>query len=215
MDGTMVDSELIQSQGFETVLRDEYGIVAEKTEHGTVHIPGMTSNEAWEILKQKHGFEADVDELTTRKRAAVMAALESNLEPMPGLVDLLVDLRQHDVVMAIATSAKRDRAQLIGEKLGVLGYFALTISGDDVDKVKPAPDAYLAAAEGLGVLPSECVVFEDADVGVESAKAAGMKVIAIPNLYTRKMDFGRADLIVNSLEDTSYQVAADLFAENN
>jgi HAD superfamily hydrolase (TIGR01509 family) len=213
MDGTMVDSEIIQSQGFESVLLDEYGIVAEKTEHGTVHTPGMTSNEIWEMLKQKYGFEADADELTAKKRMAVMAALEADIEPMPGLIDVLTDLQTHDVVMAIATSAKRERAILIAQKLGVAGYFACNISGDDVDKVKPAPDAYVAAAESLKILPRECVVFEDTDVGVEAGKAAGMKVIAIPNLYTNKMNFAQADLVVESLEDVSYEMMANLFAE--
>ena len=202
MDGTMVDTEIIQSRAFEAVLA-EFGVTAELTEHGTVQIPGRTAKQMWEFLKQKHHITADIDDLTARKRAAALEALQEDLDPMPGLLELLFDLKQRDIKLAVATSSMRDRAELIMHKIGVTDHFAVTVTAAEITNVKPAPDSYLEAARALGVDPSLCIAFEDSDVGVAAAKAAGMKVVAVPNEYTKRMDFSQADLIVGSLKDVT------------
>lgn len=210
MDGTMVDTEIIQSKAFEAVLA-EFGVTAELTEHGTVQIPGRTSKQMWEFLKQKHNIAAEVDDLTAMKRAAAMEALQADLEPMPGLLELLFDLKQRDVKLAVATSSMRDRAELIMGKIGVVDHFVTAVTADEITNVKPAPDSYLEAARALGVDPSACIAFEDSDVGVAAAKAAGMKVVAVPNEYTKRMDFSQADLLVASLGDVTFEKLVNLW----
>ncbi|NQV09432.1 HAD family phosphatase [Candidatus Woesearchaeota archaeon] len=79
-------------------------------------------------------------------------------------------------------------------------YFDAVVSGEDeVPNRKPAPDIYLLAAERLELKPKECIAIEDSSTGVESAKNAGMKCIAIPNESTMDQDFSKADLVVKSL----------------
>jgi beta-phosphoglucomutase family hydrolase len=209
MDGVMIDTECIQSLAFEKVL-NEFGIAPQKNEHGTVHVSGATTPETWELLKKQYGLEADTQELTEKKRQAVMVALQHDLKALPGLVELLDDLVAHHVVLAVASSAQRERLDFVLKKLGLEKYFNATVSAGDIENGKPAPDAYLKAAEKLNIETTDCVVLEDAEVGIESAKAAGMKVIAVPNEYTKAMDFSKADLEVSSLLDLSYLKLARL-----
>lgn len=209
MDGVIVDTELIQSQAYETILA-EYGIVPEKNEHGTVHISGATTAETWELLKKRHGFEADTEELTRKKRDAVIAVMRKGFSPLPGVFELLKDLQKHNIPLAIATSAQPERANLVMNGLGVNQYFKVVVTAEDVKRSKPAPDVYLAAAEQLGAASKRCVVIEDAEVGVAAGKAAGMKVIAVPGEFTKKMDFRLADKRVESLSDLDYDIIASL-----
>ena len=85
--------------------------------------------------------------------------------------------------------------------LEIAHYFQVIVSGLDVDQVKPAPDIFLKAAHDLGVEPSECLVLEDAEKGVIAAHRAGMRCIAVPNLYTRQHDFSKATKICSSLKE--------------
>lgn len=209
MDGVMVDTELIQSVAFENIL-DEYGVTPEKNEHGTVHEAGQTTPEVWEDLKAKHSLKVSTHELTAKKRDAVIAVINQGLEPLSGLIRLLKDLSDHNLALAVASSAQRERVTTILASLGIADYFTVTVSANDVHRGKPAPEPYEKAAQLLGVAAADCVVIEDAEVGITSAKAAGMKAIAVPNEYTKRMNFDKADKIVSSLEDISYGLLQSL-----
>jgi beta-phosphoglucomutase len=211
MDGVMVDTELLQSQAFESVMA-EYGVInPEKNEHGTIHVSGATTPETWEILKKRYGFEADTDELTAKKRAAVMTVIEGGVDALPGLYVLLEDLKSHGIKIAVGSSAQRERIGTVLDKLGISEYFSAIISAADVKRGKPHPEVYLKAAEAVGVNPSDCVVVEDAYTGAQAAKAAGAKLVAVPHQYTRNMDFSTADLIVGSLSELDHAKLSELF----
>lgn len=207
MDGVMIDTEHIQSKAFEDVLA-EYGVTAEKNENGTVHISGATTPETWEILKKKYGLRADTKELSDKKRAAVINELKKGVTTKPGLKQLLSELDSHNIAMAVATSAQRERADLVLGTLRIGDYFSAIVTANDIMHGKPAPDIYLKAAELLAVDPKECVVLEDAEVGILSAKEAGMLAIAVPNQYTSRMDFSKADKVVTGLQN----IYSDLLA---
>lgn len=209
MDGVMVDTEHIQSLAFEKIL-NEYGINPQKNEHGTVHISGVTTPETWELLKKQYNFKANTKELTNRKRQEVMLILKNNIKALPGLVELLDDIVNHNVKLAVVSSAQRERLDFVLAKLNIYNYFETTISAGEIKNGKPAPDCYLKAANELRINPANCVVLEDAKIGVTSAKAANMKVVAVPNEYTKKMDFSEADLIVPSLMNINYTKLANL-----
>jgi len=207
----MVDTELIQSQAFERILRDDYGADPSYTDHGTVHTPGITSHEIWELLKKVHNISTDTEELIDRKRKVVLEVLEHGIEAMPGLTDVIMEFESRNLPLAIATAARRNRTELIVDKLGMAHHFSVFVTADDVKGVKPDPEPYIAAAAALGVSPQECIVFEDTDVGVQAAKAAQMKVVAVPNKYTEKMDFSQADIVKPSLADVSFHEISELF----
>lgn len=210
MDGVMVDTERIHSLAYAKVLK-EYGVTPVKNEYGAVQISGATTPETWEILKVRYGFKADTNVLTEKKRQVMLEALNDSVEPMEGLVILLDELSDKSIKLAVATSAQRERAELVLKKLDIERYFQTIITANDIKNGKPAPDIYIKTANEIGVDPSDCVVIEDALVGVESAVSAGMKVIAVPNEYTISMDFSKATVQVNSLADLSYSKLSELF----
>lgn len=210
MDGLMVDTERIQSDAYRRVMTERYGKTPHLTEHGTVHVPGETTATTWRRLMEAHNFEDDVALLTDHKRQTVMEILQRDVAPMPGLAGLFALLGQYGVAIAVATSAQRPRAELILTRLGLRDEVAALVTANDVEHVKPAPDAYLAAAQRLAIEPQDCIVFEDSEAGVVAGKRAGAKVVAVPNVFTAQMDFSQADLVTQSLADVSIQQLIDL-----
>lgn len=112
---------------------------------------------------------------------------------------------------ALVTSSLRDYVTFIYNKFDISQYFGVNVTGDMVTRGKPDPDPYLVAAKKLGVEAGECIVFEDAPAGVLSGKAAGMKVIAVPNRFVRgDKVFEEADAVFESLVEVT-----DWLRQNN
>lgn len=103
------------------------------------------------------------------------------LPEKPGLREILEFFRSHGVKMAVASSSHREPIRRNLERSGVRGYFDAVITGEDVSRGKPAPDAFLLAARGLGLEPSDCYVFEDSFNGVRAGHAAGCFTVMIPD----------------------------------
>ena len=112
--------------------------------------------------------------------------------------------------MAIASSAPMENIQLILRGLGIESYFQAIVWGREVTEGKPSPQAFLLAAEKLGVKPEDCLVIEDAVAGVSAAKRAGMKCIAVTTTNPREK-LHEADLVVDSLAEVGADVVAGLF----
>ena len=120
--------------------------------------------------------------------------------PLPGVVPLLSALRQEGIPCAVGSSTSLQNIRTIMEMTGLGPFFQAVAAEKDVARGKPAPDVFLAAAEKIGVDPRECVVFEDAHVGVEAARAAGAKVVAVTTTHPADTFTGLADQVVDSLE---------------
>lgn len=108
--------------------------------------------------------------------------VEAGVPLRPGARDLLRDLRDLGVPMAVATSTRGERARIKLARSGINQYFEHVVTSSDVVHAKPAPDLYLLAAQRLGIAPAECVALEDSEFGVRSAFAAGIRVIQVPDL---------------------------------
>jgi len=108
--------------------------------------------------------------------------VEAGLPLKPGARDLLQDLQDLGVPMAVATSTRGERARTKLVRSGIDHYFEHVVTSSDVAHAKPAPDLYLLAAERLGIVPAECVALEDSEFGVRAASAAGIRVIQVPDL---------------------------------
>ncbi len=107
----------------------------------------------------------------------------------PGVPALLDAVAALGLPMALCTSSRRSQANAKMEITGLGRYFAATITCDDVDHAKPAPDPYLAAAAALAVEAARCLVFEDSETGARSAHAAGMVVVQTPDLHPATGNF--------------------------
>ena len=133
-------------------------------------------------------------------------------DPMRGVGDLLRALRQAKVPIAIASSAPARWVVGAVERLGIGALFDAVVTGDQVAHRKPAPDVYLAAALRLAVDPERSVAIEDSNPGIAAARAAGMKVVAIPHWLTMGHDLGGADLTVAHAGELTLERLADLLS---
>ena len=108
---------------------------------------------------------------------------KGRLTPMKGLAALIARLQAEAVAMALATSAPKPNVTHTLAELGMTDTFPVIVRGDEVAKGKPAPDVFIEAARRLGVAAADCLVFEDAPMGIEAAQAAGMRVVALTTSF--------------------------------
>lgn len=209
MDGLIVETESARSKAYERVL-EEYGKEPLFEESGLVHKVGIRGDDAWEIILKRHNLNGDIQELRERTREFYLDILKNTIAPMPGLLALLQFLKKKNLPIALATGAKRSIAEYILDKLSIKHYFSVLITGDEVKRGKPDPACFIQASEKLHVIPEECLVLEDAEAGITGAKSIGMKVIAVPTQFTKKQDFSKADIIVDSLKKVNWKMILSL-----
>lgn len=139
-----------------------------------------------------------------------MSLLKNKLPVMEGFIELLKNLNENYIKTAIASSSHMEIIQIVVSRLKIDNYLNNLISGEELKRGKPYPDIFLEAAKKLNTDPAECVVFEDAESGVIAGKRAGMKVIAVPNQYTKSHNFSKADKIVASLKEINLKMLENL-----
>ncbi|KOV58922.1 hydrolase [Streptomyces sp. MMG1121] len=173
MDGTLVDTERLWWEAVEQVARrplaeaDQPEVLGQAVEHTAAWLAAATGRPEADLAAELHR------EFAERVRTGIV--------PRPGALDLLDELAAAGLPTALVTASPRAVADLVLEALGAWR-FAASVTADDTDRTKPAPDPYLAACRALGVAPADCVAVEDTATGVASAEAAGCAVLAVPSL---------------------------------
>ncbi|WP_369265347.1 HAD-IA family hydrolase [Streptomyces sp. R35] len=192
MDGTLVDTERLWWEAVEQVAdglgrrltgADQPEVLGRPVEYTAGWLGGVTGARAEEIAAELHREFAD------RVRTGIV--------PRPGALRLLGELAREGVPTALVTASPRAVADTVLAALGA-GHFAVSVTADDTEDTKPAPDPYLAACRALGVEPAACVAVEDTETGVTSAEAAGCAVLAVPSLAPIAPAAGRT--VLASLE---------------
>jgi HAD superfamily hydrolase (TIGR01509 family) len=158
------------------------------------------------ILERAGEGEALMDELLR----LVMEEALAGVAPRPGAEQLLQRLGDAGVPLAVASNSEREFVERTLGSAGMFpaGPFAAVVSANDIDRPKPAPDIYLEACRLLGVAPAEAVALEDSPIGVASAAAAGMFVIAVP--YFSGTAVAGASMQADSLGEDSVAQALGL-----
>jgi len=134
-------------------------------------------------LNQMNGLTMPVDSLAIRKEALYLAQLPS-LKAIPEVVEHIT--AQHGrIPLAVASGSRRDSVVGSLTTVGLLNQFDTIVSAGDYIHAKPAPDCFLLAAERLGVAPKDCLVFEDTQLGIQAATAAGMASVMVPFIMHR------------------------------
>jgi 1,2-alpha-glucosylglycerol phosphorylase len=177
LDGVITDTAEYHYLGWQR-LADEHDLAFDR--EANEHLRGVSRHDS--LLRLLDGREVDdatFDAMMTAKNGYYLEYLEEMTpqDALPGAVSLLVDCKRRGLKVAIGSSSKN--APLVLEKLGLTGMFDAVADGNTVERAKPAPDLFLAAAELLGVEAEACVVVEDAGSGVDAALAAGMVAIGI------------------------------------
>lgn len=209
-DETLVDLEPQHTAAYQALCREQgsdYDEMPESFRHGS----GRRIIDDIRMMRAHFGWrESESELLARRQRIFDQVASHADVVAMPGVREVLATLSTYDVPLAITSSAVRASIEAILDRLSLRHYFLLIVDGSEVVRGKPDPEAYLVTASRLGVEPRTCVVFEDSEVGVRAAKAAGMYCIAVrnPNALTRQ-DLTPADLVLDSMRDVD---VASLFS---
>ena len=177
MDGTIVDTESHWIAAADEILRS-HGI--ESSPNDLTPLIGMALTDGAALLRDL-GVDVSVGELVDRQLDLAMRnTLVAGLSWRPGAVEMLAALQADGIPLALVTMSYRRYADVIISALPEKT-FDVIVTGDDVQRGKPFPDAYLRAAELLGVDPADCVAIEDSLIGLAAARAAGAHTLGVPN----------------------------------
>jgi len=206
MDGVIVDSEPLQSLSWKKLF-NERGIKPIYNNEGLIHEVGPTGDQSYLSIMEKHNLKKEeLETIRKRRREIFEKIIREKLKPMAGFLDLIEALKKQKLKLAIASNRIGVHVNLMMETIGVKNYFEIIVCRNDNIKAKPSPDIFLETAKKLKVKPFECLVLEDSETGVTAAKKAKMKVIAIPNKYTKNNNFSKADKIVDNLSQISLEL---------
>jgi len=212
MDGVIIDSEPIHFK-VEKKLFKNLGLVISDEEHHS--FVGTVSRETWLYIKDKYKLNQSIEELVEMERVSYMDCLlsQENIKPIPGVAELIEELRRNNVKLVVASSASIKNIETVLKMFNLERFFETKISGDEVNNGKPAPDIFLYAVKIIGAEPEECIVIEDSKNGVEAAKSAGMKCIGFENPNSGKQDLSSADIVINSFSEINYQKLRQIYEQ--
>ena len=203
MDGVLVDSNPFHVQKWIEFLH-ERGIPY-NAEDLPKQVLGSRNDTAFRRFFGRDLREGEIEKLSEDLEARFRAAFRPHAQPLLGLKTLMDECRAEGIPLAVASSAMTKNVDFVVDTLKLRSYFASIVTGDDVSRPKPDPEIYIKAAERLRLSPAKCVAFEDSFVGIQSAKRASMKCVAIASTFPAE-DLRRqtqADLVVKNFEELS------------
>lgn len=179
MDGLLIDTEVIYIEAMQAAARELGREMSLDFCHSMVGVPGHECNLMIEAYYGEGFSLAEFREHFSVHRRRLM---DGGIPVKPGVVELLDFLAGRGLPLAVATSAGRATAEHHLGHAGLLDRFTALATRDDVERAKPHPDVYLEAARRLGVAPGRCLAFEDSNIGLEAAHAAGAMAFMVPDL---------------------------------
>jgi HAD superfamily hydrolase (TIGR01509 family) len=209
LDGVLADSEPWWNQ-IDAKLLSEYGV----TYRGEYHqnVVGVSYSIAIEFYKKAFRINASTEQMMKRRGQIAAKFFADRVGLFPGTKDVLEQLRQLDLRLAVATSSVGSSARPFLDRHQLTRLLDVVVTGDEVERGKPAPDIYLRAAQKLNLRADECLVVEDAFSGIAAAKAAKMCVAAIPDTRFVSPDSykEKADWVLTSLTDVPLLIREQL-----
>lgn len=152
-------------------------------------------------VAEARGIPLDPEKDKAKTYALYLDMVRGNLKPLPGVVDFVADCRRRGLKIAVASSADEIKVVANLNEIGLPPEtFDAVVNGSEVARKKPSPDIFLEAARRLELDPADCLVIEDAISGVEAAKSAGARCLAVTTSFSRER-LTSADWIVDSLAD--------------
>jgi HAD superfamily hydrolase (TIGR01509 family) len=179
LDGLLLDTEQVWDEVREKLVRERGGRWHDRAQ---TDMMGMSSTEWSSYLHEELGLAEPPEELNRLVVERMEERYRRRLPLVDGAVEAVRRLADR-WPLGLASSSNRPLIDLALELMGVAELFRATVSSEEVDRGKPAPDVYLEAARRLAVRPEHAVAVEDSASGIRSAKAAGMAVIAVPNAH--------------------------------
>jgi HAD superfamily hydrolase (TIGR01509 family) len=208
LDGLLLDSEPAWDEARRQVTGEHGGRWADQA---TLDMMGMSSPEWSRYLHQRLGVPLAPEEIAARVVERMQALYRRHLPLVPGARPAVERLARR-WPLAMASSSNRPVIDLALSLAGLARFFRATVSSEEVARGKPAPDVYLEAARRLGIDPAHCVAIEDSGSGILAARAAGMRVVAVPNraFSPGEEALDAADQVVQTLDELTEAVVAGL-----
>ena len=210
MDGVLADTGEIHFESWVKMARE---INVEFTKEFFNETFGQQSPTITKKLVGDKFDEKKIIELANRKEQYYRDLVKDKLKPLPGVLDLLTELKKYNFKLAVGSSGPPENVDLLLKTLKIKDLFDVIITAADVDKSKPHPDVFLKVSEKLNISPDKCIVIEDAPVGIEAARRAGMRSIALTTTHDYK-ELIDADLVVKDLSHISIDDIITLFGVN-
>ena len=193
LDGTLIDNNAYHLQTWKKYLEKTGRNISEEAYRKNIN--GRTNKDALEYIYNRRMTNDEAMVFALEKEALYREIYKPFIKPVHGLLVLLEALYKKNIPMAIATSGIQVNIDFMFKHISIKKYFSIIVNAAHISKGKPDPEIYQKTASLLQVPPAHCLVFEDAAVGVQAAKAAGMHVIALTTTQTVE-ELSQADLII-------------------
>jgi len=148
--------------------------------------------------------ESKIKEWADLKEKYYREMVKDKIKPLPGAISLIKDLKKSNFKLAVGSSGPPENVDLLLKSLNIKKFFDFIITGADVQKGKPDPEGFKKIQNHFKLKSENCVVIEDAPVGIEAAKRAGMKSIALTTTH-QKEELKNANLILEDLSKISFK----------
>ncbi len=197
MDGVLIDSNSICYDVWNEVFERRFNITLDKKEFAS-HL-GESSKHFTEFFLKKYNLKCEYEDLNEELNTTFVKN-RKRINLKKGIKEVLQKFKKKYKI-ALATGADKEDALYTVTTFGITDYFDYIIAGNEVKIAKPNPEIFIKAAEVLKLKPEECVVIEDANLGIRAAKAAGMFVISIPDELTKSQDHSMANIHLKSISE--------------
>jgi HAD superfamily hydrolase (TIGR01509 family) len=204
LDGLLLDSEQVWDEAREELARECGGRWHEQAQRDMM---GMSSPEWSRYMHEVIGLPEPPEEINAEVVRRLERRYREHLPVIAG-AEAAVERLAERWPLALASSSNRELIDLVLDLMGIAGHFKATVSSEEVARGKPAPDVYLEAARRLGIDATRGAAIEDSQNGIRAAKAAGMRVVAIPNELFPPDDkaLAQADVVLESLAGLTAEV---------
>jgi len=213
MDGVLTDNMRFHADSWVELFRD-FGLAGLDAERYLVETAGMKGLDVLRYFLDPKITEAEAERLTELKDFLYRVNSRNLIKPMPGIREFLVAAEKQEIRLGIGTGAGPKNIDYVLGILKLTGKFQAIVDPFQVRNGKPHPDIFLRAAELLDVAPSACIVFEDALPGIEAARKAGMRCVAVTTTNGAEA-FSDFDNIVQIIDDFTQLCPDDLLEKIN
>ncbi|HEX8460876.1 MAG TPA: HAD family phosphatase [Segetibacter sp.] len=211
LNGTMIDDMHYHTQAWFNIINNDLGanLTWQQVEK---EMYGKNAEVLTRVFGSDRFSQDKINQLSIEKEKRYQEAFFPKLKLIDGLDKFLQAAKAKNIQMAIASAAIPSNIRFVIDNLNISHLFGAIVSADDVETSKPHPETFLKAAELLGVAPAECIVFEDAPKGVESAMNAGMKAVVLTTMHEQH-EFSQYTNIIAFAKDYNDPFFSRLLAE--
>ncbi|WP_313376416.1 HAD family hydrolase [Chishuiella sp.] len=214
MDGVIVDTEPLHKYAYFNHYNElNIDVSDELFESFT----GQSTKNVYQNLKDKFNLQEDVNDLVLRKRAIFNDSFDTkeDLELIPGVEQLIMDLYQNNFELILASSASKSTINKVFDRFNLNQFFVHKVSGEEFPKSKPDPAIFIHAANLATSKKEDCIVIEDSTNGVIAAKNADLFCLGYDSVNSKNQDLSQADDIINDFFDIDALYIKNLLSNLN